>query len=163
MPHLAHLTLLVRDYDEAFAFYVGKLGFELVEDTAEPGKRWVTIRPPNAPLHTATILLPSAAFPTMLRIAGTLRRLRPRQHARAGGADRRPDRGPCRVLPPHRRLRARPRPLHRRWRRVGPPARRPALWPRCGVEGPVRQPLGPDSARPRSPGFVTSAPGEPIR
>jgi catechol 2,3-dioxygenase-like lactoylglutathione lyase family enzyme len=69
--HLAHLTLVVRDYDEALAFYIGKLGFELVEDTPVPeqNKRWLTIRPPNAPPHATTILLPSAAFPTMLRIA----------------------------------------------------------------------------------------------
>jgi catechol 2,3-dioxygenase-like lactoylglutathione lyase family enzyme len=61
--HLAHLTLIVRDYDEALAFYVGKLGFELVEDTAEPDKRWVTIRPPHAPPHAATILLARATTP----------------------------------------------------------------------------------------------------
>ncbi|HVR90505.1 MAG TPA: VOC family protein [Novosphingobium sp.] len=51
MPHLAHIALVVRDYDEALAFYVGKLGFALVEDTYQPeqDKRWVTIRPPGAP------------------------------------------------------------------------------------------------------------------
>ncbi len=60
--HLAHITLVVRDYDEALAFYVGKLGFELVEDTPVPdqNKRWVTIRPPNAPAHATTILLARA-------------------------------------------------------------------------------------------------------
>jgi catechol 2,3-dioxygenase-like lactoylglutathione lyase family enzyme len=63
MPHIAHLTLIVRDYDEALAFYVGKLGFELVEDTPEPGKRWVTIRPPNAPSHATTILPARATTP----------------------------------------------------------------------------------------------------
>lgn len=74
MPHLAHIALVVRDYDEALAFYVGKLGFALVEDSHVPeqDKRWVTIRPPGAPAHATTILLRSAAFPTMLRIAGTL-------------------------------------------------------------------------------------------
>jgi catechol 2,3-dioxygenase-like lactoylglutathione lyase family enzyme len=42
MPHLAHIALLVRDYDEALAFYIGKLGFTLVEDTykLEQDKRW---------------------------------------------------------------------------------------------------------------------------
>ena len=46
MPQaLAHVALLVRDYDEAIAFYVGVLGFELVEDTPLPGgKRWVHVR-----------------------------------------------------------------------------------------------------------------------
>jgi catechol 2,3-dioxygenase-like lactoylglutathione lyase family enzyme len=33
MPNIAHIALVVRDYDEAIAFYVGKLGFELVEDS----------------------------------------------------------------------------------------------------------------------------------
>ena len=41
MPHLAHIALIVRDYDEALAFYVGQLGFTHVEDSAVPeqGKR----------------------------------------------------------------------------------------------------------------------------
>ena len=63
MPHLAHIALVVRDYDEALAFYVGKLGFTLVEDTYQPeqDKRWVTIRPPGAPGNATTILLARAA------------------------------------------------------------------------------------------------------
>jgi len=50
MPYLAHISLLVRDYDEAIAFY-SRLGFEVVEDTfiPEQQKRWVTIRPPPPP------------------------------------------------------------------------------------------------------------------
>jgi catechol 2,3-dioxygenase-like lactoylglutathione lyase family enzyme len=50
MPYLAHISLLVRDYDEAIAFY-SRLGFELVEDTfiEEQNKRWVIIRPPQTP------------------------------------------------------------------------------------------------------------------
>ncbi len=44
--HLALLSLLVRDYDEALAFYVGKLGFSLVEDSElGGGKRWVVVAP----------------------------------------------------------------------------------------------------------------------
>jgi len=44
--HLALLSLLVRDYDEALAFYVGKLGFSLVEDSdLGGGKRWVVVSP----------------------------------------------------------------------------------------------------------------------
>ena len=44
--HVALLSLLVRDYDEALAFYVGKLGFSLVEDSElEAGKRWVVVSP----------------------------------------------------------------------------------------------------------------------
>ncbi len=65
MPHLAHITLVVQDYDEALAFYIGKLGFELVEDSYQPeqDKRWVTIRPPGAPAHATTILLARATTP----------------------------------------------------------------------------------------------------
>lgn len=49
MQRLAHIALLVRDYDEALAFYVGKAGFELVEDTdMGGGKRWVLVRPPGS-------------------------------------------------------------------------------------------------------------------
>nr|WP_293990532.1 VOC family protein [Sphingomonas sp.] len=63
MPHLAHIALVVRDYDEALAFYVGKLGFELVEDSYQPAqdKRWVVIRPPGAPATATTILLARAS------------------------------------------------------------------------------------------------------
>ncbi len=45
---LALVSLLVADYDEAIAFYVGKLGFSLVEDTdMGHGKRWVVVSPGN--------------------------------------------------------------------------------------------------------------------
>ena len=46
MPTIAHVTLLVPSYDAGLAFYVGKLGFELVADTdLGGGKRWVLVRP----------------------------------------------------------------------------------------------------------------------
>ena len=46
--HIAAVTLLVPDYDKAIAYYVGKLGFKLVEDTAlSPTKRWVVVAPPG--------------------------------------------------------------------------------------------------------------------
>ena len=46
MPRLTAITFLVRDYDEAIAWYVGKLGFVLVEDTPlGDGKRWVLVAP----------------------------------------------------------------------------------------------------------------------
>lgn len=50
MPqHLAAITLVVADYDEAIDFYVGKLGFDLVEDTPlGDGKRWVLVAPPGS-------------------------------------------------------------------------------------------------------------------
>ncbi|MGH2896978.1 MAG: VOC family protein [Solirubrobacteraceae bacterium] len=52
--HLEHFALIVADYDEAIAFFVEVLGFELIEDSpalttlgAQP-KRWVVVRPPGA-------------------------------------------------------------------------------------------------------------------
>jgi catechol 2,3-dioxygenase-like lactoylglutathione lyase family enzyme len=49
MQRLSLIALLVADYDEAIAFYVGQAGFELVEDTDQGGgKRWVVVRPPGS-------------------------------------------------------------------------------------------------------------------
>ncbi|HET7295044.1 MAG TPA: VOC family protein, partial [Vicinamibacteria bacterium] len=47
---IAHVAVVVRDYDEALAFYVGKLGFRVVEDKEQPdqAKRWVVIAPPGS-------------------------------------------------------------------------------------------------------------------
>jgi catechol 2,3-dioxygenase-like lactoylglutathione lyase family enzyme len=42
---LALVALLVRDYDEAIAFFVDKLGFKLLEDTPRGDKRWVVVAP----------------------------------------------------------------------------------------------------------------------
>lgn len=43
---ISALTLLVPDYDAGIAFYVGKLGFDLIEDTAlSATKRWVLVAP----------------------------------------------------------------------------------------------------------------------
>ncbi|HUG63237.1 MAG TPA: VOC family protein, partial [Methylomirabilota bacterium] len=49
MPQtLAAATFLVRDYDEAIAWFTGALGFDLVEDTElSPEKRWVLVAPPG--------------------------------------------------------------------------------------------------------------------
>ncbi len=65
MPHLAHIALVVRDYDEAIGFYVEKLGFTLVADEYQPeqDKRWVLIRPPGATEEATTILLARASKP----------------------------------------------------------------------------------------------------
>ena len=51
----------MRDYDEAIAFYVRTLGFELVEDTEVPeqGKRWVLVAPRGS--QGSAILLAAAA------------------------------------------------------------------------------------------------------
>ena len=50
MQRLGMVSLVVADYDEALAFYVGKLGFTLIEDSFVPeqNKRWVVIEPPGA-------------------------------------------------------------------------------------------------------------------
>lgn len=46
---IAHITLVVKDYDEAIQFYTGKLDFELLEDTKiDELKRWVVLSPPGA-------------------------------------------------------------------------------------------------------------------
>lgn len=52
---IGNVALVVREYDEAIAFYTEKLGFQLIEDTdLGEGKRWVQIAPPNS---TGTRLL----------------------------------------------------------------------------------------------------------
>lgn len=54
---IAQLTVTVRDYDEALAFYVGVLGFEKLEDTPlGDGKRWVRVRPPGGDGGAAILL-----------------------------------------------------------------------------------------------------------
>ena len=56
-------ALLVRDYDEALNFYVGRLGFKLVEDTYIPAqdKRWVVIAPAGS--KGSALLLARAVNP----------------------------------------------------------------------------------------------------
>ena len=60
---IAHVALVVRDYDEAIAFYTQKLGFTLVEDTYQPeqDKRWVVVAPAGS--NGATLLLARASTP----------------------------------------------------------------------------------------------------
>lgn len=67
---LAHIALVVRDYDEAIAFYTGKLGFELLEDTYQPeqDKRWVVVAPRSA--SGATLLLARASTPGQAAFVG---------------------------------------------------------------------------------------------
>jgi catechol 2,3-dioxygenase-like lactoylglutathione lyase family enzyme len=58
--HLAHVALLVRDYDEAIAYFTNVLGFILIEDAPRgPTKRWVVVSPPGA--SETTLLLARAA------------------------------------------------------------------------------------------------------
>ena len=47
--HIAHIALLVHDYDEAILFYTQKLNFNLIQDTQlSETKRWVIISPPGS-------------------------------------------------------------------------------------------------------------------
>lgn len=67
---LAHAALVVRDYDEALDFYVGVLGFELIEDSPQPeqNKRWVVVQPPGG--AGSSILLARASTETQARFIG---------------------------------------------------------------------------------------------
>ena len=60
---IVHVALVVRDYDEAIAFYTQKLGFTLLEDTYQPeqDKRWVVVAPPGG--GGTSLLLARAATP----------------------------------------------------------------------------------------------------
>ena len=71
MKHtIAHVALVVRDYDEAIDFYTRKLGFTLVEDTYQPeqDKRWVVVAPAGS--SGATLLLTRASTPEQARFIG---------------------------------------------------------------------------------------------
>jgi uncharacterized glyoxalase superfamily protein PhnB len=46
--HFAAFSLVVPDYDEALAYYVGVIGFKLIEDIDMGDKRWVTVAPMGA-------------------------------------------------------------------------------------------------------------------
>jgi catechol 2,3-dioxygenase-like lactoylglutathione lyase family enzyme len=66
MPQsLAHIALIVRDYEEAIAWFTDVLGFTVVEDTYQPeqDKRWVLVAPPGAGEGAATLLLARASKP----------------------------------------------------------------------------------------------------
>jgi len=66
---IATVALVVRDYDEAIAFYRGKLGFELVADTdMGGGKRWVVVSPPGG--NGARLLLAQASGDEQLAAVG---------------------------------------------------------------------------------------------
>jgi len=58
---LSLIAVVVRDYDEAIAFYTGVVGFRLVEDTSQAdGKRWVVVAPPGADGQTGLLLARAA-------------------------------------------------------------------------------------------------------
>jgi catechol 2,3-dioxygenase-like lactoylglutathione lyase family enzyme len=57
------ISLVIREYDEALAFFVGNLGFTLLEDSYVPeqDKRWVVVSPPGA--GESRLLLARASTP----------------------------------------------------------------------------------------------------
>ena len=66
MQTLGYVALVVRDYDEAIAFFTQKLGFELVEDSASKDrlgreKRWVLVAPAGS--RGTRLLLARASTP----------------------------------------------------------------------------------------------------
>ncbi len=66
---ISQVALLVRDYDEAIAFFTRALRFELLEDSPrENGKRWVRVAPPGN--QGGALLLARAATPEQERFVG---------------------------------------------------------------------------------------------
>ena len=67
---IIHVALVVREYDEAIAFFCGKLNFTLVEDTYQPeqDKRWVVVQPPGS--KGTSLLLARAATPVQESFIG---------------------------------------------------------------------------------------------
>ncbi len=67
---IAHIALIVEDYDKAIDFYTNKLHFTLIEDTYQPeqDKRWVVVAPPNS--NGTTLLLARASKPEQEAIIG---------------------------------------------------------------------------------------------
>jgi lactoylglutathione lyase len=67
--HLRYIALLVRDYDEAKAYYCGVLGFDVLADTpVSAEKRWVLIAPPGS--RETRLLLAKAANPDQIARVG---------------------------------------------------------------------------------------------
>ena len=63
---LGYVALVVRDYDEALAFFTRSLGFVVIEDSVAKDrsgneKRWVLVSPPNS--HGTSLLLARASTP----------------------------------------------------------------------------------------------------
>jgi catechol 2,3-dioxygenase-like lactoylglutathione lyase family enzyme len=69
MPRaISHVTVVVRDYDEAISYYTTALGFKRIEDTpVGGGKRWVVVSPPGG---GTSLLLSRAASPEQVARIG---------------------------------------------------------------------------------------------
>lgn len=66
-PHIAAVSLVVRDYDEAAAWYRDRLGFAIADAELGGGKRWVTATPPGG---GCALLLARAADDDQARAIG---------------------------------------------------------------------------------------------
>jgi len=60
---IAHVALVVKDYDDSIEFFTKKLNFTLLEDTYQPeqDKRWVVVSPPGS--SGTSLLLARASTP----------------------------------------------------------------------------------------------------
>ncbi len=67
---LVHISLVVKDYDDAIEFYVNKLKFDLIEDLylPEEDKRWVVVAPPGS--KEMSLLLARASTPEQAEFIG---------------------------------------------------------------------------------------------
>ncbi|HEY4965082.1 MAG TPA: VOC family protein [Puia sp.] len=66
---ITHIALVVRDYDDAIAFYTQKMGFRLLEDTVlSETKRWVLVAPTGA--EECALLLAKAVGPVQENAIG---------------------------------------------------------------------------------------------
>lgn len=66
---IAQVSLLVKEYDEAIAFYVDRVGFSLIEDTdLGNGKRWVIVGPGDE--YGTALLLARATTPEQIAAVG---------------------------------------------------------------------------------------------
>jgi len=66
---IAHIALVVEDYDKAIEFYTKKLDFNLIEDTKlSETKRWIVVSPPGA--KECSLLLAKAANNKQERFVG---------------------------------------------------------------------------------------------
>jgi len=67
--HIAHIALVVDDYDKAIEFYTQKLHFDLIEDTVlSDTKRWVLVAPKGS--QECRLLLAKAASTSQLSSVG---------------------------------------------------------------------------------------------
>ncbi len=68
---IAHIALVVKDYDESIEFFTKKLNFTLLEDTYQPeqDKRWIVVSPPGS--SGTTLLLARASTPEQEKFIGS--------------------------------------------------------------------------------------------